>query len=155
MTPGPQSLELLMQRAQARCDQAVLALQRSSEAADQARLQHEQLLDYRAEYEARWSAQFQQGGTMDILLHYRSFMQRLDQALQMQARQAAQAEARLAQARHELLDSERRVASVRKLLERRQAELAHAGRRREQKQTDELAQRMRWQSSQRGHLSPH
>jgi flagellar protein FliJ len=155
MTPGAQSLELLMQRAQSRCDQAQVALRRAGEAAEQARLQHQQLLACRADYEARWSAQFRQGGTMDILLHYRSFMQRLDQALQMQARQAAMAEARMAQARHELLDSERRVASVRKLLERRRAELAHAGRQREQKQNDELAQRMRWQSSQRGQLSPH
>ena len=81
---------------------------------------------------------------MDILLCYRSFMQRLDQAVALQTRQAELAELHLAQARHELMESERRLASVRKLIERRAAEIAHAGRQREQKQTDEQAQRMRW-----------
>ena len=70
---------------------------------------------------------------MDILQCYRSFMQRLDQAVAMQTRQAEQAELQLAQARRELLESELRVASVRKLIERRAAEMAHVGRQREQK----------------------
>jgi flagellar FliJ protein len=149
-----QSLQLLMQREQLQCDQAQSALRHADEAARRAREQCEQLLAYRGEYQARWSAQFHQGGTMDILLCYRSFMQRLDQAVAMQTRQATLAETQRAQARQLLMESERRVASVRKLLERRLAELAHAGRQREQKQTDEQAQRMRWHNTQRDRLLP-
>ncbi len=149
-----QSLQLLMQREQQQCDQAQSALRRADDSARHAREQREQLLAYRGEYEARWAAQFNQGSTMDILMHYRSFMQRLDQAVAMQTRQAEVSELHLAQARHALLESERRLASVRKLIERRSAELAHAGRQRDQKATDEQAQRMRWHNTQRDRLRP-
>jgi flagellar FliJ protein len=148
------SLQLLMQREQQRCDQAQSAMRRADDTARRAHEQREQLIAYRGEYEARWTAQFHQGGTMDILLCYRSFMQRLDQAVAMQTRQAELADTHLAQARLLLMESERRIASVRKLLERRFAELAQAGRQREQKQTDEQAQRMRWHRTQRDQLLP-
>jgi len=150
-----ESLQLMMQREQQHCDQAQSALQRADESARRAREQCRQLVAYRGEYEARWSAQFNQGGTMDILICYRSFMQRLDQAVTVQKRQAEMAERQLAQARQLLMACERRLASVRKLLERRIAELAQLGRRREQKQTDEQAQRMRWNNTQRDQLLPH
>jgi len=146
---------MLMQREQQQCDQAQSALQRADESARRAQQQCEQLLAYRGEYEARWSAQFHQGGTMDILMCYRSFMQRLDQAVAMQKRQAEMAERQRLQARQVLMECERRLASVRKLLERRLAELAQLGRQREQKQTDEQAQRMRWNNTQRDQLLPH
>lgn len=149
-----QSLQLLMQREQQLCDEAQAALQRADAVARRAAEQREQLAAYRSEYEARWSAQFRGGSTVQILLHYRSFMQRLDQALQLQTRQADSAQRRLAQARQDLLDCERRVASVRKLIERRGAELAQLGRRREQKLSDEQAQRMRWRQTQRDPLRP-
>ena len=145
MTPEKMnSLQLLLDQAQQQSDMAQSALRQAEEQARRSRAQHDQLLGYRAEYEARWSSQFRQGSTVDILMHYRSFMQRLDQAVAMQLRQAQQAEAHCAQARERLLDCERRVASVRKLMERRRAELAQAGERREQKQNDEQAQRRRW-----------
>jgi flagellar FliJ protein len=154
MTQRMQSLQVLMQREQQQCDQAQSGLRRAEDTAHRAREQREQLLTYRSEYEARWTAQFHQGGTMDILMYYRSFMQRLDQAVAMQTRQAEISELQLDQARRELLECERRLASVRKLIERRAAELAHAGRQRDQKQTDEQAQRMRWHNTQRDRLLP-
>ena len=64
------------------------------------------------------------------------------------------AELQLAQARHALIENERQLASVRKLIERRAADIAQAGRQREQKQTDEQAQRLRWQHQQRDRLLP-
>ena len=149
-----QSLQLLMQREQQLCDQAQAALQRADEVARRAAAQRDQLLAYRSEYETRWAAQFRSGSTVQIMLHYRSFTQRLDQALQMQARQADTAQRQLAQARQTLLDCERRAAAVRKLIERRGAELAQLGRRREQKLNDEQAQRMRWRHTQRDQLLP-
>lgn len=149
-----QSLQVLMQREQHRCDLAQSALQRAEEVARHAGEQREQLIAYRGEYQARWTGQFSRGATMDILQCYRSFMQRLEQAVAMQTRQVDQAELRLAQARHELLEAERRVASVRKLLERRAAEMAHIGRQREQKLSDEQAQRMRWHADPIDRLLP-
>lgn len=154
-TPSLEPLQLLMQREQQHCDQAQAALQRAGEAAGRARLQHEQLLAYRGQYEERWTQQFAQGGSMDLLHCYRSFMLRLDQALAMQARQVELAERQCEHARQALLECERRAASVRKLMERRLAELAQAGRQRDQKLSDEQAQRMRWQGTLPGRLLPH
>jgi flagellar FliJ protein len=146
--PKMQSLLLLLQREQQQRDQAQSALRQAEDAARRAAEQYDQLQAYRSDYEARWAAQFNQGGTMQIVLCYRSFMLRLDQALAMQSRQAELADGALDRARGALLDSERRVASVRKLLDRRLDEQAQASRKREQKHTDELAQRMRWRSAQ-------
>jgi flagellar FliJ protein len=140
--PQMQSLLVLLQHEQHQRDLAQSALRQAEQTARRAAAQHAQLLDYRAEYEGRWSAQFNRGGTIEILACYRSFMQRLDQALAQQQRQAALSAAQVAPARHTLLECERRVASVRKLVDRRLAERAHVGRQREQKQTDELALRM-------------
>jgi flagellar FliJ protein len=153
--PALEPLQLLMQREQQQCDQAQAALHRADEATGRARLQHEQLLAYRGEYEQRWTRQFAQGGSMDLLHCYRSFMLRLDQALAMQARQVELAERQCEHARQLLLECERRAASVRKLIERRLSELAQAGRQRDQKLSDEQAQRMRWHPSLPGRLLPH
>jgi len=144
-TNASNTLKLMVQHAQQQRDQAQSALRRAAEAAAQAQQQSEQLRGYRDDYQRRWSAQFHQGATMEILQCYRSFMQRLDQAVMMQARQAESAAARQAQARSELIESERRVAAVRKLLERRATEHTQVQRRREQKSNDELAQRLHWQ----------
>jgi flagellar FliJ protein len=152
--PQKKSLQVLMQREQQQRDQAQSALRQADDAAQRAREQCAQLVAYRGEYEGRWSAQFNQGGTMEIVMCYRSFMLRLDQAVALQTRQAALAAAQLEQARAVLLESERRLASVRKLLDRRMAEQAQTHRQREQKQTDELAQRMRWRATQRDGLLP-
>ncbi len=148
------SLQLLLQHEQRQCDEAQAVLLRADQAARRAHEQRDQLVAYRGEYEARWSAQFRSGSAVQIVLHYRSFMQRLDQAVTMQTRQADAAERHRAQARRSLLDCERRLAAVRKLLERRGAELARLGRQREQKLTDEQAQRMRWRNTQRDQLLP-
>jgi len=147
-------LQLLMQREQQLCDQAQAALRDAEQGTQRAMRQHEQLVSYRAEYEARWSRQFAQGATMDILQCYRSFMQRLDQALTQQQRQVQLAEGQREQARQQLLECERRAASVRKLIERRLAELAQHGRRRDQKLTDEQAQRLLWHAGRPGSLLP-
>jgi flagellar FliJ protein len=146
-----QAIVLLMQREQRQCDQAQAALQRAEDAVRRVRQQRDGLLAHRGEYEAHWTAQFQQGASMDILLCYRSFMQRLEQAVLLQTRQVELADRQRTQARRELMECERRLASVRKLLQRRLAEAAQAGRQREQKQTDEQAQRMHWQA---GGLGP-
>jgi flagellar FliJ protein len=54
------------------------------------------------------------------------------------------AQAALDHAKLKLRDGEIRVASVRKLIERRQAEARLSADRREQKNTDEFAQRAAW-----------
>lgn len=138
------TLHTLLQQAEGQRDQALAALQRAEELARRAQAQAEQLAGYRGEYRQRWSQQFSRQGTMDIVHCYQSFTQRLDEAIQQQNQQAAHTEAQVAQLRQQLVAAEMRVAAVKKLIERRTHEHRRHAERREQRQTDETAQQLRW-----------
>jgi flagellar FliJ protein len=143
-----QSLGTVLQHAEKERDQAQAALRRAEEHARRAQAQAEQLQGYRADYQRRWTQQFSRQGTMDIVQCYQSFTQRLDEALTQQTTLATHAGATVERLRQALLAAETRVASVRKLIERRQAEQRLAHDRREQRQTDETAQQIRWRQVQ-------
>ncbi|MFT3816237.1 MAG: flagellar export protein FliJ [Rubrivivax sp.] len=135
------SLQVVLDRATQERDRLAAELRRAEELALRARRQGEQLAAYRGEYLQRWSRQFGgRGGAIEIVHCYQSFMQRLDEALQHQQRQVQAAERGQAAARQALLQAETRLAGIRKLIERRQAEIARAHERRDQRQTDETAQ---------------
>jgi flagellar FliJ protein len=136
-----QALHTLLEREEAERDQALKRLQHAEELARRARAQAEMLHGYRDEYRQRWSVQFERGGSMSIVQCYLGFMQRLQQAITQQQRDAEQAAARAQQCRAELATQQLRVASVRKLIERRQHEVQRAAARREQKLGDEIAAR--------------
>ena len=134
------SLQLVLDRATQERDRLAGELRRADELALRTRRQGEQLAAYRGEYLQRWSRQFGHGGAIEIVHCYHSFMQRLDEALAHQQRQVHAADRGQAAARQALLQAETRLASIRKLIERRQAEIARAHERRDQRQTDETAQ---------------
>lgn len=134
------TLQLLLDRATQERDRVAGELRRGEEMALRARRQGEQLAAYRGEYLQRWSGQFGRGGAIELMHCYQSFMQRLDEALDQQQRQIDAAERAVAAMRQVLVQAEVRVASVKKLIERRQAELQRAEDRRDQRQTDETAQ---------------
>jgi flagellar FliJ protein len=136
------ALNTLLEREQAERDRALAQLREAEAQAAQARTQAEQLRQYRADYVERWTRQFRQGGTMDLVQCYQSFMQRLEQAVQQQAQVAGHAQARLDTYLDALRAAEMRVASVRKLIERRQQQLRHQAERADQRHTDEAAQRL-------------
>lgn len=140
----PHFLYTLLQQAERERDAAQAALRDAEDAEARARQQAAQLQQYALDYRARWGAQAGRAGTVLQLQCYQGFMQRLDQAMEQQARQCELGTQRAAQARTRLQATELRVAALRKLIERRQqAEQALAGRR-AQKQTDEAAQRAGW-----------
>ena len=139
-----QSLNLLLEQATAERDAALAALQRAQDAAAQAQAQHDGLLTYRADYQKRWSQEFGRSAAIEIVMCYRNFNERLDTAIEHQQRALAQAQRDADAAREELQRRELRVASVKKLIERRVAEERRAADRRDQKQTDESAQRSAW-----------
>lgn len=134
-------LHTLLEREEAERDEALKRLQHAEEAARRARAQAEMLHGYRDEYGQRWSAQFARGGSVTVMQCYQGFMQRLQQAIAQQQRDAEQAERRAEQCRAQLAAQQLRVASVRKLIERRQHELQRVAARREQKLGDEIAAR--------------
>lgn len=145
MTPASlQSLKTLLEHAEAERDEAQRVLRDAEDAVARAEAQAGQLGDYRAQFRARWTAQFQQATSPALLQCHHGFTQRLDQAIEQQAMQCRQVAQRVARARQQLQMREQRVAAVRKLIERRLQALQKQADRREQKQTDEAAQRAAW-----------
>lgn len=140
------SLQTLLGHAEGERDGARAALGAAEDALARQRAQADQLAAYRQEYRQRWSAQFAQAGAPALLQHYHAFSQRLDQAIDQQARQCLGGEQRVRQARALLVEREQRVAAVRKLIERRLQALQRETDRRDQKRSDEAAQRAAWQN---------
>lgn len=144
MTPALQPLLALLALAERERDASLAAHQRASRAAQQAAAQSEQLVGYRSDYERRWTTQFRTEGTMPVVHCYQGFMNRLGQAVAHQETVIDRANRQLADAERVLREHELRVASVRKLIERRQQELRLGADRRDQKATDEFAARAAW-----------
>ncbi len=139
-----QTLTILLGQNERLRDAAIAEHQRVQAAADAAKAQAEQLRHYRGEYEQRWRAQFSHEGKMELVHCYQSFMERLTLAVEQQSRAAEYAAQGVERAVIALRDAELRCASVRKLIERRQAEQRLSLERRDQKQTDEAASRAAW-----------
>jgi flagellar FliJ protein len=133
------ALRLLQECATEERDRLVVELRRNEAAAQHARNQGAQLDRYRGEYQQRWGGQFGHGEAIEIVRCYQSFMQRLDEATEQQRQQTAAAERGAAAVRQALLQAELRAASIRKLIERRDAQARQAQERREQRETDETA----------------
>ncbi|HET9642786.1 MAG TPA: flagellar export protein FliJ [Burkholderiaceae bacterium] len=138
------TLNLLLQHAEAERDEALALLQQINSRAEAARAQHDQLMSYRDDYRQRWSGRFSQGGAIEIVQCYHSFSERLEQAICQQSQMVSQLVAQAERLREQLKERELRAASVGKLIERRRQELDRSNQRREQKTADEAAQRAAW-----------
>ena len=142
MNDALRPLLMLLEQAETERNAALAAVnerrQRCQAAHDQAR----QLDDYRSAYRQRWSAQFTQGAALPIVRCHHAFAERLDAAIGQQCLAVRQAEAAHEQAGRVLNGCELRVASVRKLIERRAQMLREQGERRDQKSSDEQAMRV-------------
>lgn len=147
MTTNNRSLDPLMAllgQAERERDAALADLQRAGDLQRSAEMQLEQLRQYRTEYEGRFREQFKTPQGIAALQGYQVFSDRLSQAIEQQSRAVTHAEARAEQMRLLVIEQEMRVASVRKLLERRLNEMKLGAERREQRQTDEFASRAAW-----------
>ena len=101
-----------------------------------------QLEAYRADYRHRWSLRLAQGVGLDIVRCYQGFADRLEVAIAQQAHAVTLAQAASVRAGDVLSAHELRVASVRKLIERRSAAERQLRERIEQKADDEQATRI-------------
>ncbi len=135
------TLSLLLEQAEGERDAAARALHAAGLQAQAARDQHGQLAGYREEYRQRWTQTFAEGTTMSLVGCYQNFGQRLNQAVDTQGHVAAHADQRQVRAREALRQAELRVAALRQLIARRQAEAAKLAQRREQRASDEFAAR--------------
>ena len=134
----------LLEQAERERDEAQRRRLQAQAQAGAAQDQAEQLLAYRRDYEQRWGARFGAAGQMELVHCYQGFVGRLTQAVEHQARVAHHAAGQSERALHALQQQELRVASVRKLIERRVQEQQRRGQRLEQRQADEFASRAAW-----------
>jgi flagellar FliJ protein len=141
-------LRTLLEREQKRRDEQTAQVRNAAANAGAQQQQADGLSTYRAEYCQKWSAQFRQAVQMEILRSYHGFLLRLDQAIGQQQSVVEHAKRMLDIQRQRLIEREIRVATVERLIKRRETLLARIEDRREQKNLDELAQRL---SSARAH----
>jgi flagellar protein FliJ len=142
-----QSLQVLLEHSQRQRDDALVAAQRAQTLLQQQEQQAEQLRLYRLEYQQRHPARVGGSTTIDLLRHHQAFMDRLDQAVLQQIQQCQQAQQQHDSRCTELLALQQRVASVRKLLQRRaQAQLQLASRQDQRRSDDAAAQSHRLQN---------
>jgi flagellar FliJ protein len=143
--PTLQPLVVLQEQAEAERDQALMRQRRVEKALAAAEAQASQLNDYRSEYEGRWSQQLKRGMAITLVQVYQDFVGRLHGAVDQQGRQVEHLRADLARCIADTVAAELRVASVGKLIERREMALMRSAAHREQKQMDEMASRAAWQ----------
>ncbi|MFY3384881.1 flagellar export protein FliJ [Paracidovorax sp. MALMAid1276] len=133
------ALMVAVEVASRKRDDARRALQDTQAAQQAARDQLDQLEGYARETEGRWGTRPDTVRQPEVMYHHYQFMDRLAHAASLQGNVVGDHAHRVEVARQALLDAELRLASLRKVLERRRLELALQQLRREQKQTDERA----------------
>jgi flagellar protein FliJ len=136
------ALATLLEQAESQRNTALAAFNQARARRDDARTQASELEAYRRDYSARWNQQFQRDGAAhEVMRSYHQFAGRLDLAISQQAQALAICEQALVRANDMLAAHELRVASVRKLIERRvhDARALHA--QREQRASDDLRAR--------------
>jgi flagellar FliJ protein len=132
----------LLEQAQKSRDEVFSQVENARRAHEQARQQLQSLHDFRQQYQDRWRQQFSQGSGMEIMRSYQEFMNRMSEAEVEQARRVEMALSSLERLRAVLIERERKVAAVTKLMERRASEQSLKEQRRDQKATDEMASRL-------------
>jgi flagellar FliJ protein len=135
-------LQTLLERERKRRDEQMAHVRAAVANVQTQQQQADGLTGYRGEYCQKWSAQFRQAAPMEIVRSYHGFLARLDQAIAQQQAVVDHAHRMVEVQRQRLVEREVRVATVERLIQRREAMLAKVADRRDQKNLDEMAQRL-------------
>jgi flagellar FliJ protein len=133
------SLALAIEVATQKRDEAGRQLVQVQRAYLAAESQLEQLKSYAQETAAKWAAGAQSLTSAELLRHHYQFMDRLQQAINMQNGVMDDRARRVESAKKVALDAEFRLAGLKQVLKKKQADSARLQARREQRQTDEMA----------------
>jgi flagellar FliJ protein len=133
------SLSLAIESIKVKRDQALSFLQKTQLSHSRVLEQMQQLQQYALETEQRWTHSAQQSTTPELLHHHYQFMGRLHQTMALQDGVIETSKVKVDNARQLVLQVEIRLASLQKLVAKRQADLATVQMKREQKQMDEFA----------------
>lgn len=144
------ALHTLLSEAERTRDAALSALVKAEQHAARLQQQAEQLAQYRGELRQRHPASAGRSAGMDRVLVHEGFSGKLQDVIDQQQAQRLAALTAVQRRQEALRACELRVASVRKLLQRRAGVLAQASQRREQRQTDETAQQLQQRQRRAG-----
>lgn len=132
-------LQLAIDLAAAKREQALAELQKARKALGFAQSQMGQLDQYAGETEQRWTRNAQAGTTPELMHHHYQFMARLQQAISLQTNVILGSSRSVQLAEQRMLQAEFRLASLKLVLSKRLADLEKTRQRQEQKMTDEFA----------------
>jgi flagellar FliJ protein len=133
------SLQLAIDLAWAKRDQAMAELQKMRRSHAFANSQMAQLEQYAVETEQRWTRNAQVGTTPELMHHHYQFMARLQQAISLQTNVISGSTRTVQLAEQRMLQAEFRLATLQMVLTKRLAEVDRMRQRQEQKLTDEFA----------------
>lgn len=133
------ALTVAVEVASRKRDEARRLLQDAQGAQQAAQDQLNQLQGYARETEGRWGMRADAAVQPEVMFHHYQFMDRLGHAVGLQTGVVSDHASRVQDAARTLLEAELRLASLRKVVEKRQHDHERQQMRREQKQTDERA----------------
>ena len=133
------SVLLAIDVATQRRDDASKELGKTERAHRYAQEQLEQLENYAAETDDKWTRAATGGVAPGVMFHHFQFMDRLIQAISLQRGAIEEALSHVAVAKKALLDTEFRLIRLKQLLKAKRAALLAVQARSEQKQMDEFA----------------
>ena len=133
------ALTVAVEVASRKRDEARRLLQDAQGAQQAAQDQLNQLQGYARETEGRWGMRADAAVQPEVMFHHYQFMDRLGHAVGLQTGVVDDHASRVQDATRTLLEAELRLASLRKVVEKRQQDHERQQMRREQKQTDERA----------------
>ncbi|MBP6849995.1 MAG: flagellar export protein FliJ [Rhodoferax sp.] len=137
--PHLRAIALAIDLAARKRDEAVATLLKTRQSWHGAQEQMGQLQSYALETESHWALGAQTTANPQTVRHYDQFMDRLQQAVDMQQGVVGEQLQALEAARQRVVEAEIRAAGLKRLLEKRRAAHARVLAVREQKQLDELA----------------
>ena len=126
------ALSVAVEVASRKRDDARKVLQDTLAAEQAARAQLDQLEDYARETESRWGMKADTAMQPEVMYHHYHFMDRLGHAASIQTSVVGDQSARVQAAQRALLDAELRLASLRKVVDKRSNDLALQQQRRDQ-----------------------
>jgi flagellar FliJ protein len=137
------NLAMLVELARTARDAALTRSAQLQQQLTQARQRLDVLRQYARDYERRAQGTLAQGCDLAAQSNLRAFAAKLAQAIEVQQADVAQREQQIAHALREAQAAERKLASLQTLGQRQHEAQALVTQRREQKATDDLAQRAR------------
>jgi flagellar FliJ protein len=136
------SLEVLITRAEQRTENALQALGLTQRRCTQAEQQLAALGSYRHDYQRKLQSAMLNGLDTGRYRNYVSFLDSLDSAIAQQQDALARLQQQLAQCQQEWTEEKRALDAYATLAQRRSQQALLQSQRREQKATDEYAQRL-------------